>query len=287
MVLCYVICVECRDLEDSVVSWGKRSIKGERDVLVHCEGGLDIGWTLKEDSPLLVASVCEGSPAEAAQIAPGSRIDKINGEYVITNTEVENVMASCAASCAVSNSPGAHIKKIKVTLSDSPLPNDSHRSFLKLRQHVAARASRLCPVVHYVFFDICMYFLTDFSETKEMKTSSVVELLVRHIPQGTMVAVTVYRVSRFNGATRRLRRVLNEVAASKEWSEERRGQIESFQNMIKDSMPRMCMYIFGFAVDRQFICTAVALAVQYMGLGSKILKFTGLASIIPSRSTGI
>jgi len=132
-----------------------------------------------------------------------------------------------------------------------------------------------------------MYFLTDFSETKEMKTSSVVELLVRHIPQGTMVAVTVYRVSRFNGATRRLRRVLNEVAASKEWSEERRGQIESFQNMIKDSMPRMCMYIFGFAVDRQFIFTAAALSVQYMGLGSKILNFIGLASIIPSRSTGI
>eukprot|EP00419_Tripos_fusus_P014815 CAMPEP_0172741616 /NCGR_PEP_ID=MMETSP1074-20121228/127623_1 /TAXON_ID=2916 /ORGANISM="Ceratium fusus, Strain PA161109" /LENGTH=51 /DNA_ID=CAMNT_0013571969 /DNA_START=40 /DNA_END=192 /DNA_ORIENTATION=- len=51
-----------------------------------------------------------------------------------------------------------------------------------------------------------------------------------------MVAVTVYRVSRFNGATRRLRRMLTEVAAGKEWAEDRRCQIESFQNMIKDSM---------------------------------------------------
>merc|ERR1719362_838652 len=109
--------------------------------------------------------------------------------------EVKAAMACSAASSSATN----RRSDIKVTLSGSPLPDDSHRDFLKLRQQVAARASRLCPLVHYVFFDICMYFLTDFSETKDMTTLSLAKLLVRHIPQGAMVTATVYRLSRFNG----------------------------------------------------------------------------------------
>eukprot|EP00418_Pyrodinium_bahamense_P005343 CAMPEP_0179012710 /NCGR_PEP_ID=MMETSP0796-20121207/1346_1 /TAXON_ID=73915 /ORGANISM="Pyrodinium bahamense, Strain pbaha01" /LENGTH=512 /DNA_ID=CAMNT_0020708181 /DNA_START=146 /DNA_END=1685 /DNA_ORIENTATION=+ len=270
-----VIAKECSRLEHDIISWGKKHILAQRIVTLPCGTPEQIGWDLDGAKPLLVKAVAAGSPAQSVGIAPGSRVCEIAGRCMSANEEVRDLGLMSRSSGSGFHDNSAKGDAVVVTVAGSPLPPGSDRSFLALRQRVANGASRLCPLVHYVMIDMCMYFLTDFAQAKDLSTMELWKLLVLHFPQSLIIMLTLNQIQRFNGATRKLVAMLHEVAVYDDLTDGMRQRIEAFQSLATASAHQMCLYVFGIAVSKRFVWNMAISALGYIRAGPWLLEAVG------------
>lgn len=266
--LCLVIAKECSFLEKDIVDWGSQNILAHTTVTVEVKGilGEGIGWKLDEAKHLSVAAVEQDSPAEQAGITPQLRLCKVAGKLVSSNAEANDI---CERSLAKGGT-------IQIIVAGSPLPPACDRTFKVLLESVSTTTARLCLLVHYVFFDMCMYFLTDFAQAKGQQTWELCRLLVLHLPHGILLVLTMNKMLRLNEAGRKLERMLHEVAVLDDLTEDRRHRIRAFQELVTISLPQMWISVCGFAVTRKFARSVLCSAVGYIRLGPLLLKYSGL-----------
>merc|ERR1711862_319160 len=106
-----------------------------------------------------------------------------------------------------------------------------------------------------------------------MDTISVVQLVVRHLPQCAMLLIATYCIARFNTWPVELQRMLNDISISDHVSSDDMRRITALHKVIDDSKQRLCMKICTFNVDYSFLRTCSFLAFQYVGMGPTMLNF--------------
>jgi len=243
LLLMIVVFTESQAMQDRIRDFVRGYILRQ----MHLE--MDQGAEWSTDADLLFTSAPDLVPE-------GAQLRAINGQEVFSKQESTGNAAS-------------------LTLMLPPLPKGTEVAWREMHSEVKRRCGRLWLIVHFLFIERIMYFLSDFDQRRFSPT----QMLARHLSYFAVGVWVLKSILDLNFiANRKLQgQILEaEVLPCVEHNEDLRQRLRTFRKRIMNGNGKLGFRIFTCLLTLRHMGSCVVGIAVYFKCSKKILGFLGL-----------